>query len=49
MTARLAPGLDGDPAGACPNHAAGTGRTLTYRQLAAALAQMLPEIPGEER
>jgi hypothetical protein len=30
-------------------HAGDTARALVYRQLAAALARMLPGMPGEER
>ncbi len=37
------------PAGACPDHAADTGRALAYRQLAAGLARLLPAITGQER
>ena len=37
------------PAGTCPGHRAGTGRTLAYRQLAATLADALPDMAGEER
>jgi hypothetical protein len=36
------------PAGTCPGRVAGTGRALTYRQLAAALARALPDMAGEE-
>ena len=38
-----------DPARACPDHAGDTGRALAYRQLAAQLARMLPEMTGEDR
>lgn len=35
-----------DPAGACPDHVADTARALSYRQLFAALADRLPELPA---
>ncbi len=45
----LCAGCGSGPAGACPNHAADTGRALTYRQLDTELDRVLPEITGEER
>ena len=38
-----------DPAAACPDHVADTGRVLAYRQLAAILARALPGWPGRTR